>query len=360
MEGLVINANPTVSLLCYSVLRVEPYNFCSYSCTYCYRAWAARKRMPRVNFRDVVFFKHLAEKLQGEEYKLPVRLSTLCEPFQPAEEKYRLSLRVLKYALRYQMPIIVSTKSTLPAKKPWIQILSELASKQLLVVQYTILTFSQAWSSLEPKTPSPQERLDAAGQLSDAGIPLIIRVQPVIPGVNDTASEFEELMREASKAGFKQAVIETIRTTPDSKYAMEWYKPYHGSKHLVSPPTSYKYKVTRQAAHTARMANLKFSGCKEGFLDMYNAENCCGLDNMEGYSLRITIRDIYRRTAKGEALEEAINNLLEDPRYVESNLKAYPKPIRKKLRKHHNMLIKCLQTGLAAEIAPTLQQATKV
>ncbi len=355
MERLVVNPNPTVSLLCYSVLRVEPYTFCSYSCPYCYRNWAAEKRMPRLNIKDVTSFRRLAEKLEREEYKLPVRLSTLCEPFQPAEERYRLSLRVLKYALRYRMPLIVSTKSTLPARKPWIQLISELASQQLIIVQYTVLTLGQEWTSLEPGAPSPMERINTAGKLADAGVPIVLRIQPVIPGINDTAEKLEELMIEASKVGFKQAIIETIRTTPNSEYAMKWYRPYHSSKHLVSPPTSYKYKVTVRAFEASRKANMKLSGCKEGFLDMYDAENCCGLAHIKQHSLRITIRDIYRRTSKGETIEEAINNLLENPRYVESNLKAYPKPVRKKLRKHHSMLIKYIQTGLAAKIVPALQ-----
>ena len=80
-EDLVINVSNHISSLCYSVLRFEPYGECEYKCLYCYARWYRGGRVS--SFRA---FLKLARRVNEMKLKpIPVRLSTLVEPFQPVE-----------------------------------------------------------------------------------------------------------------------------------------------------------------------------------------------------------------------------------------------------------------------------------
>ena len=62
---------------------------------------------------------------------------------------------------------------------------------------------------MEPKTSTPQARLRAIKELSDAGAPVRVMVAPVVPGLTD--HEIPSIIKAASDAGAKDAHYVLLR-----------------------------------------------------------------------------------------------------------------------------------------------------
>jgi DNA repair photolyase len=59
----------------------------------------------------------------------------------------------------------------------------------------------KAWRATEPHTPHPRKRLEAVAELNRAGIPTGILIAPLMPGINDSPEQVEEIVRIAEEAG---------------------------------------------------------------------------------------------------------------------------------------------------------------
>ena len=179
MTELVINVSNIISPLCYSIIRVEPYDTCSFNCVYCYTQWYWQRShgYPKVRVIAIKEFLALAKKIYEKSLKpIPARLSTLIDPFQQVEKQKKASLRILKIALKYEYPLLINTKSSLLVRDPWNRVISSLADKGLIVVQFSLSVLDEGKASiLEPLAPRVKERLQAMRVLAEQGIPVVLR-----------------------------------------------------------------------------------------------------------------------------------------------------------------------------------------
>jgi DNA repair photolyase len=59
----------------------------------------------------------------------------------------------------------------------------------------------KAWRATEPRTPNPRARLEAVAELNRAGIPTGVLIAPLMPGINDSPRQVDELLDLATQAG---------------------------------------------------------------------------------------------------------------------------------------------------------------
>ncbi len=59
----------------------------------------------------------------------------------------------------------------------------------------------KAWRATEPHTPHPRARLEAVAELNRAGIPTGVLAAPLMPGINDSPEQVEEILELATEAG---------------------------------------------------------------------------------------------------------------------------------------------------------------
>ncbi len=207
MTILAINVGRCISTLCYSILKLELYSVCQYSCKYCYGRWYRGSEAKIKPQYDVVkAFIKVSKVLSRKKLGIiPFRLSTLIEPFQKIEENYKLSLKILKIALKNRVPIIISTKSTLYTSSDWWNVLEALNRDRLVVIQKTITTLDHNIAGiLEPNAPTPEERVETIEKASKEDIPVIIRFQPLIPGYSEY--EAREIFKVARSIGTKHVI----------------------------------------------------------------------------------------------------------------------------------------------------------
>ena len=213
----VINVSNIISSMCYSLFRAEPYLICPYKCVYCYRRWYLNEFVQnssplRGNINAIINIVKCIVKRRLKPY--PARLSTLTEPFSTLESMYKLSLYFLKEAFKLKYPIIVNTKSSLPLEKLWLNILENLSHYSLIVFQISLSTLKDDIArKIEPHAPTPKNRVTTAAKLSEKGVPVILRLSPLIPKM--VLNELDEIVDTAVHIGVKHVVVEALRLQPN-------------------------------------------------------------------------------------------------------------------------------------------------
>ncbi|MEM2960437.1 MAG: radical SAM protein [Candidatus Bathyarchaeia archaeon] len=357
----VINPSINVSPYCYSILKVEPYLTCKHECIYCFGRWY-RTISPCENDitpNVIQGFKRILSSLKKRNLKtIPYRLSTLVDPFQPKEENHHVSKRIMDICLKNETPLIINTKATLLLDKDYFNILKKLSDKSIVVVQVSLSTINNRIAGiLEPGAPSPEKRLDMAEKLSGENIPVIVRLQPFIPGITDC--EVEEILRQSRYSGARQVIVEALRDEvanlkiyENLAYDKELYEDcsawvsYSPSVEVPSkiarPHIKWRFKVYEAVRNLCDKHGLEFSTCKEGLYNYHTAENCCGLHLLDGskYMLRPTLNEVwsyYKRNNKIPYFEELVKNL-PDIYIFKDRLKSYPRALRKKIIAHEKIL----------------------
>jgi DNA repair photolyase len=91
-----------------------------------------------------------------------------------------------------------------------------MAERGLSVVVISITTLDHRLArDMEPRASAPHRRLDAIRELARAGIPVIVSVAPIIPGLTD--HEIECIMERAAEAGAQYAHYSILRLSHELK-----------------------------------------------------------------------------------------------------------------------------------------------
>ena len=153
--------------------------------------------------------KLLAEALADPKFEPQV--IAMCgntDCYQPVERKLKLTRGCLEQFLQFRNPVGVITKNSLVTRD--IDVLQDLARQKLVHVTLSITSLDpKLISRMEPRTASPQNRLNAVKTLSDAGIPVGVNVAPVVPGLTD--SEISGNFKRAADNGAKGAAYIIMR-----------------------------------------------------------------------------------------------------------------------------------------------------
>ena len=135
-------------------------------------------------------------------------LSGITDPYQPIERTARITRGCLEVLAEFRNPVMVITKNFLVTRD--IDLLTELASHQAVKVAVSVTTLDPALQrAMEPRTSSPERRLDAIEQLAQAGVPVAVFLAPLIPGLND--HEIPSILRAAVERGATEASCVHLR-----------------------------------------------------------------------------------------------------------------------------------------------------
>ena len=161
---------------------LNPYVGCSHSCRYCYAAFMRRFTGHKEKWGQFVDIKINAADLLAREIKKKrmgrVWISGVCDPYQAAEKKYKLTLRCLEILLEHQWPVTIQTKSSLVLRD--IEILEKFKD---IEVGFSITTADEKIREIfEPGAPPVKERIRALDVLHARGIQTFAMIAPILPG----------------------------------------------------------------------------------------------------------------------------------------------------------------------------------
>lgn len=189
---------------------INAYRGCEHGCIYCFArpTHAYHDLSPGIDFETKLFAKPdaarlLRETLSRAGYKCaPIAMGTNTDPYQPIEDRYRITRQVLEVCLEARHPVTITTKSARVLDD--LDLLTELARLKLTHVGISVTSLDPRLSGLlEPRASSPAKRLDALGTLAAAGVPVHVSIAPVIPAITD---EFmERILSEAAARGVRSA-----------------------------------------------------------------------------------------------------------------------------------------------------------
>jgi DNA repair photolyase len=206
---------------------INCYVGCEHACKYCYAESITRKFSDHQEkwgeFVDVkvnapeVLRKEILKKKKGKVF-----LSSLCDPYQPLEEKYQLTRKCLEILLRHQFPVIIQTKSALIKRD-----LDLLKKFKDCEVGFTITTLDESVRKIfEPNSSPVQEKLEAIKDLKENGIKVYVFLGPILPYLSDRRlEEYFETMAKlkvdevwVDKLNFKPGVWESVSVVLEKNY----------------------------------------------------------------------------------------------------------------------------------------------
>jgi DNA repair photolyase len=160
---------------------INPYIGCEHACTYCYARFMKRFTGHTEKWGQFLDVKVNAPDLLAREIKRKkmgnVWISGVCDPYQPAEEKYELTRRCLKILLKYDWPVTVQTKSPLVLRD-----MDLIKQFNAIKVGLSIGTGDEEIRGIfEPNVPSVKDRIEVLKRLHSQGIETFVMIAPLLP-----------------------------------------------------------------------------------------------------------------------------------------------------------------------------------
>ena len=277
--NLISRFDPWRSKLCTCPpkLSFNPYTGCDHACVYCY----ASSYIPK--FFDCRAKKDLISKLKREAVKLKgeiISIANSSDPYPNLEAKTGLMRKCLEILSLHNCKIQVITKSNLVIRD------IDLLKKTSSMVSLTITIDSDNISKLiEPHAPLPSERLKAVENLIKKEIPMSVRIDPIIPFVNDNT---ENLIKTLASMGVKHITGSTYKVKLDNwqrfstalPKTAEKLKPLYFEKgekigRYIYLPKALRLKLMKTLGVLAEKYGMKFGTCREG-LSHLNTALCDG------------------------------------------------------------------------------------
>jgi len=151
-------------------------------------------------------------RLNGET----IGLSTVTDPYQPIEEKLKLSRACLNVLRDAKISLLLMTKSPLVMRD--FDLLREMRKKEICV---TITTADQKISSvLEPNTPDIESRLRILKKACDNGIKSSVMISPFLVS-EDPEGQISELLAMIAETDCRSVLFDRLRLRPTALRRIE-------------------------------------------------------------------------------------------------------------------------------------------
>ncbi len=165
----------------------NPYVGCSFGCTYCYAMFLPQNRRPKEEwgkwFQAKTNAVELARKQAPKLASQAVYVSSVTDPYLPAERSLQLTRGILKTLVPHQPRVLIQTRGPLVVRD--IDVLSQFNAVR---VNISIPTDSEiVRQAFEPKAPPLERRWEAIAKIKAAGLAVGICVTPMLPLENPEA-----------------------------------------------------------------------------------------------------------------------------------------------------------------------------
>ena len=262
---------------CPPKLSLNPYTGCEFCCIYCYASSYIQ------NFFHCRPKRNLISRLIKESKKLKgelISISNSSDPYPGIEEDLELTRKCLEILSKANCKVQIVTKSTLVMRD--VDILSKIPA----MVTLTITTVDDSLSKgLEPKAPVSSKRIKAVEFLVRKGIPVSVRIDPIILFLNE---EQEELVDILASIGVKHVTSSTYKVKYDNwrrfslvfpEVAEKLKKLYFEKGERVGRsyylPRELRYKIMKRMKEVVESKGMRFACCREGFPEL-NSATCDG------------------------------------------------------------------------------------
>ena len=245
----------------------NPYTGCSHACIYCYiTSYIKRAFYPRLK-------TNLLKRLENELNKVDtyITMSNSSDPYIPEEKEFEVTRKCLHIFKENEISVLIVTKSDLVTRD------AILLSNMNASVSMTVTTLDDVNSlKIEPYAPLPLKRIFALKKLHEYGVPCSVRLDPIIPGVND--GELEHIVDSVSPY-VNHVVTSSIKPRYNSLKRLEktinidahnWVK--YGNAYYLKK--DIRYELVERVKKACSKNGISFSTCREGY--KVTSQSCDG------------------------------------------------------------------------------------
>ncbi len=240
---------------------INPYTGCEHGCKYCYATFMKKYSGHSEPWGDFVDVKTNADRVLQNDLmdndKGSVLLSSVTDPYQPIEEEYELTRKILERLSRTRFPVNILTKSDLVLRD--LDILKNFSSERISVgftINYLDDSDRKIW---EPRASAIEDRLDALKKISDSEIDCYVHIGPYFEGITDLEAVSEKVEDYA-----QELQIESVNLENKSEKIMEVLENNYPSilekyKIIMEDPSAYRNRLTRKVEEIRRRTDMDIS-----------------------------------------------------------------------------------------------------
>ena len=264
---------------CESKYSLAPYTGCDHRCIYCYITTYIKQ--PYVCRPKQDFIRKLTLDLKKADNNIPISISNSSDPYPTIEKRNKLTRETLKTLTNFDFNVLLVTKSDI-----YLRDLDIIKSNNVAITATINTNDDDLAKILEPGAPSPSKRLSAVEILVSHSVPVMVRVDPIIPGLNN---DVDSLLSELSNIGVKYITTSTFKARPDSlkrmikafpelSYVLRYNYLEKGKyiNHSWYLPTDHRRRLMKKVYETAKKYKLKFNMCREGLKIPKSSPSCDG------------------------------------------------------------------------------------
>lgn len=260
---------------CPEKYSLNPYTGCDHKCVYCYITGYIKDAFTCRPKENLV--KRLKNELKKIDRKMIVSMANSSDPYPRLERTLGLTRRVLELFAREKIRFQIVTKSHIVVRD------IDLLKDSRCCVAVTITTMDALVAkNLEPGAPPPEKRVEALRELKDAGIPVSVRIDPVIPGLTDPLQVLDEVQ-------FSDHVTaSTLKLRPDALKRMKDVYPEVTERmkllcterigNALYLPRKMREELLGELKEKCEEYGISFGTCREG---MKSEKSCDGTHLVE-------------------------------------------------------------------------------
>ena len=238
---------------------VNPYVGCPHACRYCYASFMKRFTGHDEEWGSFMDVKNWPEITNPRKYAgQKVIIGTVTDGYNPLEEKYGKTRKILEELKYSGAEILICTKSDLVLRD--LDLLQEINKRSRLTVSWSINTLDEEFKDDMDAAVSIERRLAAMKKIYDAGIRTVCFISPVFPGITDIEAIFEKARNQCDliwlenlnlRGGFKATIMNYIEEKhPD---LLPLYQQIYNKK-----DRSYFEELRKKAAKLAEDNDCRF------------------------------------------------------------------------------------------------------
>ena len=238
---------------------INPYVGCIHGCLYCYARFMKRftnHHEPWGKFLDVKVNAPELIPNNTKKYKnKSIMISSVTDPYQPAERKYKLMRRILENLIPLQPDLCVMTKSDLITRD--IDLLKKF--KKCIAGMSLSLLDDKIRKEVEPFASSVERRINAVKQLKKAKIRTFIFISPMFPELTDWKRIITKTKKFVDEFWF-----ENLNLYPSLRYNIfQWLKNHHPElvkeyREIYFTKNNYWDKIEKEIKDYGKKNNLNF------------------------------------------------------------------------------------------------------
>ncbi len=223
IKEVIVNDYLTKSNLPSSDYVINPYIGCLHGCKYCYASFMKRFTGHKEDWGTFIDIKKSDKKINLDKIsKKSVFLSSVTDCYNPIEEEYKITRKVLEQLVNSDCYLSISTKSKLILRD--IDLLQKIKN---VTVSVSINTLNEEFKKDMDNASTIKERFETLKELHKNGIHTVLFMSPIFPYI----TEWREII-EKSKNYVDQYWFENLNLRGQYKkdimdYIAEKYPNYY-------------------------------------------------------------------------------------------------------------------------------------